>query len=311
MNNAAPPAEGANAAAAKRGRHWRPALAHISMTILSLILSILLTVTFTLCLLQVTVFDESFLRAQINKSRYETFLRAELMDTLSAYGAADNIGAAVFQGAVTGDIMKADIYREAGVIYAGGEGADAAAVSQGFKTAVYAAMTPPGGSLSADQKAEADNLADKCAAAYMSAVNIPFAGQIHDILLPVKQTNAIGIAGFAAIDAACALVLLFGAKHIVSRRRRSEYIMNAAAGAALILGVPSGYLYFSGLLDRIPITDPALLTLARQYVNAVLQTAGLFVAILAVIFVCCLLYRRAYINAKRNGRRFTLLSHLL
>ena len=256
------------------------------------------------------MFSEAFLRRQVDKSRYEIFLKEELVDALIVYGASDNIGAGVFQRAVSDDVLKADIYKQISLMYENSDkGVDEGLVRQNFQTALYEAVSN-GGDLTAEQKSAADSLADKAAAEYVNTVSIPFVDMIHDILNEVKTVNYTGIAGFAAISLALALILLFAAKHRISRRRRAEYLMNAVAASALILGVPSGYLYFSGWLKKLPIPDGALYALSQQYIYSALQIIVLFIIILAVVFVCCFLYRRAYINSRKNGRRFTLLTHM-
>jgi hypothetical protein len=257
------------------------------------------------------VFSESFFRRQIDKSNYEVFLREELVDTLTAYGAPDGFDAGVFRAVVSDDILKADIYRQVSLIYeASDKGFDADAMTQRFQSALYAAADKSGGELTDEQKNAADALAAKATAAYAGMVSIPFVDQIHEILQQVKDTNGIGIAGFSSIILGCLLVLLFAGKQRISRRRRAEYLMNAVAGAALILGVPSGYLYFNGWLKKIPITDQALYALSQQYIYSVMQVIIVFIGIMAAIFVCCFLYRRAYINSRKNGHRFTLLTHM-
>jgi hypothetical protein len=286
------------------------AVLHILFTVLSLAVSILLTIALVLCLLQATVFNGSFFRQQIDKSNYEVFLREELVDTLAAYGADGGFGASVFRAAVSDDVLRADIYRQVSLIYdASGKGIDTEATTENFRAALYAAAGN-GGELTDEQKSAADALADKATVTYVGMVSIPFVDQIHEILQQVKDTNGVGIAGFSSIILGCLLVLLFAGKHRVSRRRRAEYLMNAVAGAALILGVPSVYLYSSGWLKKIPITDQALYALSQQYIYSVMQVIVLFIGIMAAVFVCCFLYRRAYISSRKNGHRFTLLMHM-
>ena len=279
-------------------------------------LSILLTITLILCLLQATVFSEDFLRRQIDKSGYVSYAMGDLIDALSFQAEPVGFSKDVIRSAITGDMLKADIYREISFIYEDTDKTiNAETMKKNIENALLTVINASGNindetGLTDARKNDLASFSEKAAPIYIGAVSIPFAGEIHDTLKIMKDANITGIAGFGQIALACALILLFGAKHKLSRRRRAGYIMNAVTGAVLILGIPTAYLYFNGWLELIPISDKPLYALTVRYLSSVIQIIWIFIGIMAVIWLCGMLYRRAYMAAVKDGRRFKLITRI-
>jgi hypothetical protein len=287
--------------------------ANVILLGLSFVFSLLLAVTVVLCLLQVTVFDQSFLRRQIGRSRYAENIMKEVQETLSSFGMGSGFSEGFFADAISQDMLVADIFREVSRIYEdSGKTVAYNRFNENLRADLTAYVEVQIGvpytyyGLASDQQDAINNLADISTAAYVNIVSIPFTDQSFSVLSHLRRMNILGLVIFVLLDLVCIAVVLLSNKKVVSRRGKVECLMNAIAGSILIFGVPILWLSVSGVLGRISVSGQALYLLMQQYFDSVLQIAWVLLGILAVIWLCGLLYRQAYILSKESGREFSL-----
>jgi hypothetical protein len=280
---------------------------------LSFMISLLLTITVVLCLLQITVFDQGFLRRQIERSRYSENIMLEVQETLSSFGMGSGFSEGFFVRTISQDMLNADIFREISRIYDGSEKRVADnRFSENLRADLTAYVEAQTGiqntdeELTYDQQYAIDNLAEISTAAYVNIVSIPFTDQFFSVISHMRRINVWGLVLFIVLDAVCVLLVLISNKKKVSRRSKVECLMNGVSGAILIIGVPTVFLLFSGELRRISVSGRALYLLMQQYFDSVFQIVWILLGILAVIWLCGLLYRQAYILSKESGREFSL-----
>jgi hypothetical protein len=281
---------------------------------LSFLFSITLAITIVLCLLQVTVFDQGFLRRQIERSRYPENIMNEVQVTLSSFGMGSGFSEGFFAEAVSQDMLTADIFREISRIYedsrqrvvAGNRFNENLRAELTAYVEVQTGMQNTDEVLTYDQQYAINNLADISTAAYVNIVSIPFTDQFFSVMSHLRRISAWGLAVFILLDVVCILVVLLTNKRIVSRRDKVECLMNATAGAVLIIGIPAIWLAGSGVLRRISVSGQALYQLMQQYIASTFQIVWIMLGILAVIWLCGLLYRQAYLLSKESGREFSL-----
>jgi hypothetical protein len=280
---------------------------------LSFMFSLLLTLTVVLCLLQVTVFEQGFLRRQIERSRYSENIMFEVQETLLSFGLGSGFSEGFFERTISQDMLDADIFREISRIY---EGSGKRVADNRFNENLRAGLTAyveeqtgiqnTNEELTYDQQYAIDNLAEISTAAYVNIVSIPFTDQFFSVISYLRRINVWGLVMFIVLDIVCILLVLISNKKKVSRRSKVECLMNGVSGAILILGVPTVFLFLSGVLRRISVSGQALYLLMQQYFDSVFQIVWILLGILVVMWLCGLLYRQAYILSKESGREFSL-----
>ena len=275
--------------------------------ILSFLLSMFLAVTVVLCLLQLTIFDQSFLRRQIERSGYSDNVMYEVQETLSSFGMGSGFSEGFFADAVSRDMLRADIFREVSRIYEDyGRSVVHNRFHENLRADLVAYVEAQNGEITYEQLQAIENLADVSTAAYVNIVSIPFTDQFYSIMSHMHQVSIWGLIVFILLDAVCVAAVLLRDKKRVSSRWKVESLMNSVAGAFLIVGIPMLLLAVSGVLRRISVSGRALHLLMQQYFSSVFQTTWVLLGILVVIWLCGLLYRQSYILSKKSGREFSL-----
>ncbi|MDR1914780.1 MAG: hypothetical protein LBQ68_09920 [Clostridiales bacterium] len=281
------------------------------LNILSFFLAMMLTVTMLLCMFHATIFNETFFREQIEKSGYVENLMDEVQETLTSYGMASGFSSEFFENVVSRDMLEADIYREISRVYSNSEKfIDTRRFNEQMKAELTAYvksnLSDPDAVIGLEQQNALDYLADTATEAYVSIVSIPFTEQIYSVIRQLSNMSLVRLAVLIALDVILIIAILLSGKDVVSKKRRIESLMNAIAASVLVLGVPMLIVIASGYIKRISLSGRALYFLLQQFFESIMLTTGVILGIMLLFWLCGLLYRQLYLQARRHGKRFSL-----
>jgi hypothetical protein len=282
--------------------HFGRIIRQLSFVVASFIFSLSLALTSILCLLQTTVFDEGFLRNQIEASGYADNLMETLQESLGSYGRASGFGETIFREAVSMDMLRADVLREVSRLYQmTDKRIDTSSFMRSLNQSLLDDVEKRGLDLSTEGIEAVSYLARVSSEAYASIVSIPFNEQIFNALSKLGSMNRIGIIGVGLLDIACIALLLTCAS---SSRKRVEGFMHAIAGAMLMMSVPAVFLTLSETLKRLPLTGKALYNLSQQYIKGMANFTLIGLGILSILWICALIYLISIIVAERNKNQY-------
>jgi hypothetical protein len=261
----------------------------------------LLTLTVLVGILNLTVFSEEFFRQQIDRSNYSENTMETLQESLSSYGLVSGFDAAFFRKAVPIDTLQAEIYREVGRLYqSDSKKMDTDQFREDLLEKLYKNVEERGLEISEQEKEGIAYLADLSTLAYYNVVSIPFSNQISSLLQRAKDIFSTIFRILLACDLAALIIMLAAGR---SRRRKIDLVINSIAGSILLLGAPTLAVLINGSLKNIALSGKAIYYFSQSYISSAMQVIWIYVAIMAIAWICIFFYRLSYVGAKKRKSR--------
>jgi|GEM_PF-4272990 len=268
----------------------KESIKYLISIVLSFILSVLCVLLSIILILKITIFNEEFFRKQLEKSNYTSNVMDEVQKKFKSYGAASGFDEDFFKGAVSMDMLKADIYREASRLYSD---TDKQIDATGFRKIMHEKLLvniEDRGINVADIDIEAiEYLSDVLTDAYVSVVSIPFTTQISRYIQTLGKVNGIALIVISAITLFCIRAIFIVNS---SRRKKSRYFMYALGGTFLMMIIPVLYAFTNNRISKIAISGRALYYLVQSYAKDFLNTFLILGGVFALLWLLLLAYRR-------------------
>lgn len=271
--------------------HANARLRGMVSAVLAFLASLFLTLLVLLLTVQTTLLNPSFMKKQVDNSRYIPHIIEDMESVFVSYGMSSNFDEAFFTSVLDATAVKNDVDREIEKLYnPDAPGADTEAFEASLLTKLQENVEARGVEVTQDVREALVYLASMCADSYQEGVQLPLASYASGVLIALQKPVLIGILILAALSA-----FVLGYLYRL-RRRKSQFCrfaIYALSGAVLTVAIPSLFVWFSGRIEKIGITSKALYYFITTYVHGVLSAALLFAGVLALaVAVLALFYRR-------------------
>lgn len=250
--------------------------------LLSFLLCLFMALMVYVLVLRCTLINASFLKQQVEKSKYPAYVTEELQSVFISYGMSSGFDEAFFMNALDVRRTANDVRLAVDQLYTpSAQGPDI----EGFQNNLYEQLVENVKQRQIEITEPVDEalkyLSKVCADTYKGEVSLPFSGTISGVLQSVERPLDIAL---ALLMLMCLIVLSF---QFAMRRTQTflRYLAYSAGGASLLLAVPALWLLLSGFIGRIGITSEALYNLVTRYIHQILYLLLLGAAALLALAV--------------------------
>jgi hypothetical protein len=248
-----------------------------------------------------TLLRPDFLLEQADASGYAAEVKQDVDDTLVSYGMSSGFDPEFFEGMVSEDDIRADIFLEVEHLY---EPNAPGANVEGFRDELYeklrAYVTGQGAAITGETDAALLYLADISAEAYGKSIGIPFSAQLSSVIVKARRLvlpAAVACAIFILI------VIAFLARIRERKYRTWRYIIYALSASGLFFIVMSALALNTDRFRRIGISGKGLYQLMTTYTTNLFDLVLWFgCGVVAISVVCTLLYLHYRRSSYREAR---------
>ncbi len=251
--------------------------------ILSFLLSFFIGLLSLALVLQFTLLSSGYFKKQILDSNYVVYCLEELREGFISYGLASGFEEEFCASLVTEEQLKTDILQEVSALYA--EGADSYD-EQVFEEELYQKLVENAKSqniaVDGENETAVRRLAQEYVKMYTEYTEFPVDDMIAELLQKAKlPILCVGGGAIALIVFSAVLLSTF-------YRRKYKFIAHcvyALGGSALLLGVPSAIVLFSGIISRLGVLNQGLYFLLQEFLGGILGGMLIAAAVLLVLAV--------------------------
>ncbi len=272
--------------------------------LLSWLSTVLLVVLAFLLLLQSTVCNASFMKAQVSRSSFADYAYSYLYDNFVSYGASTGFNADVITSTLSREQIIADMEQNVTDLYKG----DTAVYSRdGFRDqlndVLLADLTSRNVTITDETKEAVHIVADACRLDYANYVAIPLASQLYTVITKIERLLLPGIVGTAVL---CAAALFLMIRLAGGSRFGVRCLTFTFLASALLCTLGAMVLYPLLGLDNFSLEPASIRALVLTYLQNMFGSLGIFAAIYALIALILLaLMFTAHHQLKRHYKQNT------
>ncbi len=259
--------------------------------ILSFLISMFLFLLLCVTIFQSTVLNEGFFLKHLSDTDFYAKLTEEIKQDFVSYGSASGVDAShfdyVFREIIPSTQIQQDVENSVHQVFTGTvQPVDTSYLTENLEQSFFEYAQEQGKEI-ADENAVA-YLAETCMDTYSDYVNLPYAGQVSNLI--VQYSPPVQMLSFLLFAVILVLaVFLF----VINRwkHRAIRFYIYAFSGAGLMsLALPIGVL-LSNKIDKISLASPSFYDFAVSYLHGIVYTFFLGALCIAVfVLVLSLLY---------------------